>query len=68
MQEVTMNKTKRLREKKGLRQIDLAKKANVSLTWIWALENGFEDRISVQVKSRIARALECDPTLLFGNK
>ena len=52
-----MDKIKALRQEKGLRQVDLARKANVSLTWLWALENGLEKRVSAKVKKRIAGVL-----------
>lgn len=60
-----MTKIKRLREKMKMRQIDLAKKAKVSITWLWALENGFEDRVSFEIKMRVADALNCDYDELF---
>lgn len=60
-----MTKIKRRREKMKMRQIDLAKKAKVSITWLWALENGFEDRVSFEIKMRVADALNCDYDELF---
>jgi len=61
----TMSKMKKLREQQGLRQIDLAKKADVSLTWLWALENSFQERISQEIKERVAAALETTVDELF---
>ena len=63
-----MNKVRHFREMKSLRQIDLAKKANISMTWLWALENGFEDRVSFEIKIRVANALNCDYDDLFRRK
>lgn len=60
-----MNKVKKQRERLRLRQIDLAKKANISLAWLWSLENGFEDRVSIEVKNRVANALDCEYDELF---
>ena len=60
-----MSKVKKLREKMKLRQVDLAKKADISIGWLWALENGFEDRVSIEVKRRVADALKCDYDALF---
>lgn len=60
-----MNKVRQFREKKNLRQIDLARKANISMGWLWALENGFEDRVSIEVKRRVSDALKCDYAALF---
>ena len=53
-----MSKMKEAREKLGLRQLDLAKRADVSLTWIWVLENTFSQRVSREVKERVAIALD----------
>ena len=60
-----MNKVRYFREMKNLRQIDLARMANISMTWLWSLENGFEDRVSFEIKKRIAAALNCDYDELF---
>ena len=60
-----MSKMKERREQQGLRQIDLAKKANVSLTWLWALENNFHERISQEIKERVAIALKTTVKELF---
>jgi len=62
-----MSKMKVLRKQKGLRQLDLAKKADVSLTWIWALENGFDGRVSIEVKKRVASALDSDVKKVFSD-
>lgn len=62
-----MNKMKELRKKRGLRQIDLAKKTDVSLTWIWALENGFHNRVSFQIKNRVAEALGTPVEKIFSD-
>jgi len=42
--------------------------ANISMTWLWALENGMERRVSKEIKERIARALKCDYSDLFPDK
>lgn len=60
-----MNKVKQIRIEKGLRQLDLAKKADISLPWLWALENSFQQRISKEVKGRVAVALGCKYEDLF---
>jgi len=49
----------------NLRQVDLARKANISLTWLWILENGFEQRVSRRIKKRVANALNCDYVDIF---
>ena len=60
-----MSKIKEMRTNRGLRQLDLAKKADISLTWLWALENSFSARVSKEVKERVARALDCPYDELF---
>jgi transcriptional regulator with XRE-family HTH domain len=61
-----MNRTKQIRQTKGLRQIDLARKADISLTWVWALENGLESRVSAPIKKRVAKALDSTEEELFA--
>lgn len=63
--EVKMSRIKQMREKLGLRQLDLAKRADVSLTWLWALENSFSSRVSREIKERVAKALGCPYDELF---
>lgn len=60
-----MSKIREMREKQGLRQIDLAKRADVSLTWLWVLENSLSQRVSREVKERVARALNCSYEEVF---
>lgn len=55
--EVEMNKIKNLRESQGLRQIDLAMKARVSLSTLWLLEAGYDERASQKIKSKVAAGL-----------
>ncbi|TET70219.1 MAG: XRE family transcriptional regulator [Candidatus Aminicenantes bacterium] len=61
-----MNKVRHFREKQNFRQIDLARKANISMTWLWALENGFDERVSKKIKERVSLALECKYEELFS--
>lgn len=58
---------KTLRKKQRLRQIDLANMCNISLTWLWVLENGFHKRVSIDVKKRVADALDSSVEELFGD-
>lgn len=63
-----MSKIREMRTRRGLRQLDLAKKADISLTWLWALENSFSARVSREIKERVARALDCPYDEIFpGN-
>jgi transcriptional regulator with XRE-family HTH domain len=63
-----MNKIREMRRKKGLRQLDLSLKANISLSWLWFLENGLESRVSKEIKERVSEALECDYQDLFPSE
>jgi len=63
-----MNKIKELRKKLKMRQIDLARKANISITWLWALENDYHERVSKGIKERVAKALKCKYEELFSDK
>jgi len=59
------SKMRQIREKNGLRQIDLALQAGCSLTWIWLLEQGGQERVSQEIKERVAVALETTVEELF---
>ena len=68
VKENSMSRLKQIRLEKGLRQLDLAKKANISLTWLWALENSFSSRVSREIKGRVAQALDCPYEELFPDE
>lgn len=63
-----MNQVKMARIKKGLRQIDLAEAAGISLTWIWILENSKGRGVSKDIKRKVAKALDVDQKWLFPNE
>lgn len=63
-----MNRVKEFRTKAKMRLVDLAVKANVSVTWIWYLENGYDERISKEIKTRIVEALGCEYRVLFPDE
>lgn len=52
-----MTRMKTLRIAKGLRQIDVSIMADISMSWVWHLENGGERRTSFEVKKNVALAL-----------
>jgi transcriptional regulator with XRE-family HTH domain len=56
---------RQVREEKDLRQIDVALQAGCSLTWIWLLEQGGQERVSREIKERVAEALETTVEELF---
>ncbi|MFC2170283.1 helix-turn-helix domain-containing protein [Acidobacteriota bacterium] len=57
---------KALRKQRGFRQIDLAKKADISISWLWVLENGFHLRVSEEKKKRVADVLGVRVRELFN--
>jgi|GEM_PF-1963699 len=59
------NRLKSLRENRGVSQPQLAVGANVAVTTIYFLENGFEERIGEAVKKRIADFFEVDVEDIF---
>lgn len=61
-----MNQLKLARRKKGWRQIDLSEAADVSLTLIWILETSRGINVSMAVKEKIAKALDCPVDHLFS--
>lgn len=63
-----MNLVKEFRKKAKLRLVDLAIKADTSVTWLWHIENGYDERISREIKERIAIALECEYGTLFPDE
>lgn len=63
-----ISKMKQAREEKGLRQIDLALQAGCSLTWIWLLEQGGQERVSQKIKEKIATVLGTTAERLFPEK
>lgn len=57
---------KRLREKKGLTQEELAKKAKLTKPYISQLENGIRTNPSLPARQRLAKALGVPVTELLG--
>jgi len=60
------NKLKILREKKGLMQYQLAQKARIHPSIISLTEHGLDP--SERVKSKIAKALDCEKEKIFPEK
>lgn len=63
-----MNRVRELRKKSGMRMVDLAKKAAVSITTLWLIENDFDERTSREIKERISKALRCRYEEVFPKK
>jgi len=51
-----VNRVRELRKESGMRMLDLAKKANLSITTLWMIENDFDERTSDEIKKRISKA------------
>ena len=62
---VGWNKVKALRRAQGLSQAQLAVGAGVSMTTVYNVEMGYEDRLTDRVKSGIAKFFDCDVDDLF---
>jgi transcriptional regulator with XRE-family HTH domain len=60
-----VNQLRLARRKKGWRQIDLSEAAGVSLTLVWILETSRGTNVSMTVKEKIARALDCQVDQIF---
>lgn len=60
------DKIKRLREEKGLSQVDLANLIGESKQTIWKYENGIVTNIPLPKVEAIAKALGCSPEFLTG--
>jgi len=66
------NKIKTLRKNRGITQTQLSAGANVSMAVIYQLELGFEERVTMKTKEKIAKFFECDvedifPAEMIGN-
>lgn len=65
-----MNALKSMREKRGLSQSQLAKKAMVDVRMVQHYEQGFKDinRANVLTVLRLAEALDCDITDILNER
>jgi len=67
------NKIKALRQAQGLSQAEVAVRAGVSVTTIYFLEMGYEERTTEEVKKKIAKFFDVDidnifPCEMIGNQ
>jgi transcriptional regulator with XRE-family HTH domain len=60
------DRIKLLREKKGWNQRELARRSRVDHTWIFRLESGERNNISLEAAKRLARALGVTLDYLAG--
>lgn len=59
------NKVKALRKKKGLKQLHVAAGADVSISTVWAIESGYEKKVTDQTKQKIAGFFKCNVSDIF---
>jgi len=64
--EMTISAMRKKRKSQGFRLIDLAEKTGVSMAWLWSLENGYRKGISIEIKLKVAQALNSTTKELFG--
>jgi transcriptional regulator with XRE-family HTH domain len=57
---------KRLRERKGISQLALAKRAKVAQAYIWELEAGQKKNPGIETLRKLAKALGVPVTELLG--
>ena len=67
------NKVKSLRKKKKLKQAQVAVGADISITTLWMIEQGYEKKTIDETKQKLADFFECDvddifPAEMIGNK
>ncbi len=62
------NKVKFFRMQKRLRQVDLARIANISIGTLWLIENDFDERTSREIKEKICEALKLKLEQVFPNE
>jgi DNA-binding XRE family transcriptional regulator len=70
---IRWNKLKALRKVKGLSQPQVAVGAGVSITSVYYLELGYEERTTAKTKEKLAKFFECDvedifPCEMIGNE
>lgn len=71
--QLVWNKVKSLRRQRGLKQIDVAAGSGTTITTVWNIEQGYERRVSDQIKQKLADFFECDiddifPCEMVGNQ
>jgi transcriptional regulator with XRE-family HTH domain len=62
------SKLRELRKAQNLTLHELARKARVSYTTVWNLENGPEEKVRSDTKYRVAEVLGVDPETLFPSE
>lgn len=62
---IVWNKLRHLRKKNGISQAELAVGSGVSMTLIWYLEAGFEQRVRPETRAKIAAYFKVDEDELF---
>jgi len=67
------NKVKSLRKKGGLTQPQVAVGANISISTLWMIESGYEEKTTKETKRKLAKFFKCEiedifPSQMIGNQ
>jgi len=62
------SKLRELRKGQNLTLQELARKARVSYTTVWNLENGPEEKVDSRIKYKVSEILGVDPAALFPSE
>lgn len=70
---IMWNKVKALRKKYGLRQAEVAQGADIAISTLWLIEQGFDKKTTKETKDKLAKFFECDvddifPAEMVGNQ
>lgn len=67
------NKVKTLRSERKLKQIQVAEGADISISTLWMIEQGYDKKTTKETKRKLAKYFKCDvsdifPVQMIGNK
>jgi transcriptional regulator with XRE-family HTH domain len=65
---IVWNRLRALREEKGLSMARVANDAGVSAPTLWLLEQGFDERTTIQTKKKLADYFKCSVSDIFPVK
>jgi len=67
------NKIKSLRKEKQLTQPEVAVGASISISTLWAIESGYDEKTTKEIKRKLAKFFKCEiedifPAQMIGNQ
>lgn len=67
------SRIKVVRKERGLTQPQVAVGAGISISTLWAIESGYEEKTTEETKRKLAKFFKCDvddifPSQMIGNK